>query len=51
MGPIALATDISVLGETYTAENHGVAFLPSDSIRVDDQLPAVQQGGPALSSQ
>lgn len=42
MGPIALASDIPILGETDPAENHGVAFLPSDSIRVDDQLSAVQ---------
>lgn len=50
VGPIAFAPNISVPGETDPAEDYGVAFLPSDSIRVDDQLSTVQQGSPALSS-
>lgn len=51
VGPIALASDISVPGETHSTENYGIALFQSLPICSNDELSPVQQGSPSLSGE
>lgn len=51
VGPIALASDFSVPGETHSTENYGITLFQSLPICSDDKLSPVQQGSPSLSGE
>lgn len=51
LGPIALATNIPILGQAYSAEDSNVAFLPGYTLCADNELSPVLEGGPFESRQ
>ena len=51
MGPASLAPGLPISCQTYSAADTDIAFFEGYLVRIDGQLPPIQQGGTDKSRQ